>query len=59
MQSGRGGMGSKKHGVSGHATKSPRARHLERLEAERTSDRKDRSRIKDPKGKVSDLFRKA
>jgi hypothetical protein len=49
-------MGSHKHGTSGHATKSPRARFLEKMEVERTSDRKDKSRIKDPKEKVSDLF---
>lgn len=57
-QSGRGGMGSHKHGVSGYATKSPRARFLERMEAERTSDKKDRSRITDPKEKVGDLFKR-
>jgi hypothetical protein len=31
MQRGRGGMGSRKHAKSGHATKSPRFRFAERL----------------------------
>ena len=35
MQQGRGGMGSRKHGRSGHATKSPRFRLWARLDAER------------------------
>jgi len=35
MQHGRGGMGSRKHGRSGHATKSPRFRLWARLDAER------------------------
>jgi hypothetical protein len=35
MQRGRGGMGSHKHGTSGRATKSPRLRMREKLEAER------------------------
>jgi hypothetical protein len=35
MQQGRGGMGSHKHGVSGHATQSPRLRLSKRLAAER------------------------
>jgi hypothetical protein len=35
MQQGRGGMGSHKHGVSGHATQSPRLRLMKRLAAER------------------------
>jgi hypothetical protein len=35
MQQGRGGMGSHKHGVAGHATKSPRLRLMNRLAAER------------------------
>ena len=45
MQQGRGGMGSRKHGVSGHATQSPRLRLNKKLAAERgdydaTSSRK-------------------
>jgi hypothetical protein len=35
MQQGRGGMGSHKHGVSGHATQSPRLRLSKKLDAER------------------------
>jgi hypothetical protein len=35
MQQGRGGMGSHKHGTSGHATQSPRLRLAKKLAAER------------------------
>lgn len=35
MQQGRGGMGSHKHGVCGHATQSPRLRLAKKLAAER------------------------
>jgi hypothetical protein len=35
MQQGRGGIGSRKHGVSGHATQSPRLRLAKKLAAER------------------------
>jgi hypothetical protein len=35
MQQGRGGIGSHKHGVSGHAGQSPRLRLLQKLAAER------------------------
>ncbi len=35
MQQGRGGMGSHKHRVSGHATQSPRLRLGKKLAAER------------------------
>ena len=35
MQQGRGGMGSHKHGVSGHATQSPGLRLSKKLAAER------------------------
>jgi hypothetical protein len=35
MQQGRSGMGSHKHGVSGHASESPRLRLTTRLAAER------------------------
>jgi hypothetical protein len=38
MQQGRGGMGSRKHGKSGHATQSPRFRVWARLEAERKTE---------------------
>ena len=35
MQQARGGMGSHKHAVSGHATQSPRLRLIKKLAAER------------------------
>jgi hypothetical protein len=35
MQQGRGGMGSHKHGTSGHAGQSPRLRLMKKLAAER------------------------
>ena len=35
MQQGRGGIGSRKHGVSGHASPSPRLRLAKKLAAER------------------------
>jgi len=35
MQQGRGGMGSRKHGLSGHAPQSPRLRLMKKLGAER------------------------
>ena len=35
MQQGRGGMGSRKHGVSGYASQSPRFRLGKKLAAER------------------------
>jgi hypothetical protein len=52
---GQKGFGMTKHGRSGHATRSPRFRFLQKLEAEKI-DRKDRSRIKDPKRSVEELF---
>ena len=53
--SGQKGFGMTKHGRSGHATQSPRFRFLQKLEAKK-NDRKDRSRIKDPKQSVEELF---
>jgi hypothetical protein len=35
VQQGRGGIGSRKHGVSGRASQSPRFRLIQRLAAER------------------------
>jgi hypothetical protein len=35
VQQGRGGIGSHKHGISGHASQSPRLRLAKRLAAER------------------------
>ena len=52
---GQKGFGMTKHGRSGHATRSPRFRFLQKLEAQK-NDRKDRSRIKDPKQSVEGLF---
>ena len=52
---GQKGFGMTKHGRSGHATRSPRFRFLQKLEALK-NDRKDRSRIKDPKQSVEELF---
>jgi hypothetical protein len=52
---GRKGFGMTKHGRSGHATRSPRFAFLQKLEAQK-SDRKDRSRIKDPKKSIAIPF---
>jgi hypothetical protein len=52
---GQKGFGMTKHGRSGHATRSPRFRFLQKLETQK-SDRKDRSRIKDPKKSIEELF---
>ena len=55
MHSGRGGMGSREHGKSGNAVKSPRFRFATKLEAERNSV-KNKKRIRDPKASVNELF---
>jgi hypothetical protein len=52
---GQKGFGMTKHGRSGHATRSPRFRFLQKLEAQK-NDHKDRSRIKEPKQSVEELF---
>jgi hypothetical protein len=57
MKSGRGGMGSHKHGVSGNAGKSPRFRHLAKLEAERC-EVKAKGKIIDPANSVGELFKR-
>ena len=57
MQEGKGGMGSHKHGTSGRAPKSPKTKHRMKREAEKDV-RLDRTRIKDPKASVQELFRK-
>jgi hypothetical protein len=49
------GFGMTKHGRSGRSARSPRFRFLQKLEAQK-NDRKDRSRIKDPKQSVEELF---
>jgi len=52
---GRKGMGSHKHGISGHATKSPQLRHWMKTEAEKCI-RQDHRKIRDPADSVRDLF---
>lgn len=47
-------IGMRKHGVSGHAGKSPKARHAMRREAE-ANEIMDRSAIKKPKSTVREL----
>ncbi len=55
MQQGRGGMGSKKHGKSGHAPRSPRYRMQTLLDA-----RKDeRAKAQRPKKKMYDTVKDA
>lgn len=56
MRGGEKGMGMKKHARSGRSPKSPKMRAALKREAER-NEVKDRSRIADPKGAVSDLFK--
>lgn len=55
MKHGNPGMGMAKHRKSGHTSKSPKLRYAMRLEAER-DERKDRSRIHDPKQPIEELF---
>lgn len=57
MSSGSKGMGMHKHGTSGRAPKSPKAKHAMKREAEANSI-KATGRIKDPKSSVSELFKK-
>jgi len=57
MAQGKAGMGMSKHRKAGHTTKSPKFRFLQKREAERDV-RLDRSRIREPKGSVSEVFRK-
>jgi hypothetical protein len=54
MHKGRGGMGMKKHAISGHRTKSPRFRHNAKREAE-AAERK-RVRIQKPASSVKELL---
>ena len=42
MESGRGGMGSHKHGVSGHSGKSPKLRLAMKMAAEKNERRRRR-----------------
>jgi hypothetical protein len=55
MHNGRGGMGSRKHGKSGHATKSPRFRFAAKIEAERNGV-KSKKAIREPKSSFAELF---
>ena len=52
---GRTGMGSHKHGISGHSGKSPKLRSYLKREAEKNY-RVNRKRIRDPKPSVQELF---
>jgi hypothetical protein len=56
MQQGRGGMGSHKHGVSGHASQSPRLRLMKKLAVERGEDQGRSAR---PKGLQFDTVQEA
>jgi hypothetical protein len=47
MQMGRGGMGSHKHGISGHVGPSPRTKYMRALE-----DNRFRESIKKPRAKL-------
>lgn len=50
------GIGMGKHRKSGVSGKSPKFRHQAKLDAER-NEKKDTSRIKEPKTSVKDLFK--
>ncbi len=56
MQTGRGGMGSHKHGISGRAGKSPKFRHWMKREAEKLEQK--RPKMTRWFERVSDLFKK-
>lgn len=53
---GNGGMGNHKHGVSGHAGKSPRLRLKLKLDAER-DERRPRPSATKFAGSMNELFR--
>lgn len=55
MVTGRGGMGSHKHGTSGRPGKSPKLRYKMRLEAERT-EIKDKTQMKEPHSSIAELM---
>jgi hypothetical protein len=57
MQQGRGGMGSHKHGTSGHSGKSPKLRYAMKREAE-ANEIKAKPGIKEPAATVGDLLKK-
>ena len=59
MFSSSGGMGSHKHGVSGHASRSPRFRFMTKLEAKRDAEaRADAAKRRKPAmfGSVEEAF---
>jgi hypothetical protein len=56
MKSGNAGMGMAKHRKSGRATKSPKFRHQMKMAAE-AQERKDKSRIREPKSSITELFK--
>lgn len=58
MQQGRGGIGSHKHGISGHASQSPRMRLAKKLAAERGEydSRAQRRRLRPVFANVRDAF---
>ena len=57
-QTGRGGMGSHKHGVSGHSGKSPKMRMWEKLELRREQELKPTPRKPEMFSSVADAFDK-
>jgi hypothetical protein len=57
-QQGRGGIGSHKHGVSGHAGKSPKMRMAQELEARR-QEREHKSKPALPFERVQDALKAA
>ena len=57
MQQGRGGMGSRKHGKSGRAPKSPRLRHRQEIELRKAQAQKEGEKTQtDFKDSISELF---
>jgi hypothetical protein len=57
MVRGGGDLGSRKHGKSGTPGRSPKYRHALKREAEKQV-RVDKTRIKDPKQSVQELFKR-
>lgn len=56
MQRGNGGIGSKKHGVSGKPTKSPKLRHHMMLDAKKNDIKEKPTNCK--YDSISELFRR-
>lgn len=57
VTTGRGGMGSTKHGKSGYVTQSPKFRANLKREAE-ANEIKSKNQIKEPYDSVADIFKK-